>query len=218
MEHAFAILKTIIMTYNEHDIKGYKTYMYDGFSTFISTKTSYILYFNEYRSLDSLHTPYGKIKVCCDSIEHVEPVYDKILMRLKGIFITPTIYIIHTVDSCPVPYPLVKSREHTEDEITKTFYIIKPVICAYSKTNGNVYNYEIDRLVSLGIIHDVTGMLKQLKREEAYFEAIDAIFTMKMYTSEETNIYRRTPKLQHKYSHILGLLLLTDTPIKGVTY
>ena len=61
-------------------------------------------------------------------------------------------------------------------------------------------------------------MLKQLKREESYFESIDAIFTMKMYTSEETNIYRRTPKLQHKYSHILGLLLLTDTPIKGVTY
>ena len=218
MEHSFAILRSIIMTYNEHDIKGYKPYIYDGFSTFISTKTSYILYFNDSLSLDSLHTPYGKIKVSCDSIENVESVYDKILIRLKGIFITPTIYVIHTVDSCPVPYPLVKSRQYTEDEIIKTFYIIKPIICAYSKTNGNVYNYEIERLVSLGIIQDDTGLLKQLKDDDSYFESIDTIFTMKMYTSEETNIYRRTPKLQHKYSHILGLLLLTDTSIKGVTY
>jgi len=218
MEHAFAILKTIIMTYNEHHIKDYKSYMYDGFSTFISTKTSYILYFNE-GTLDSLHTPYGKIKISCGAInaELYEIIYDKILMRLKGTFITPTTYVIQTVDSCPVPYPLLKSRQYTDDEITKTFYIIKPVICAYSKTNGNVYNYEIERLVSLGIIHDVTGMLKQLKRDDAYFEAIDAIFTMKMYTSEESNQFRKSPRM-HKYAHILGLLLLTDTPIKGVTY
>lgn len=220
MEHAFAILRTIIMTYNEHNIKGYKTFMYDGFSTFISTKNSYILYFNEYRSLDSLHTPYGKIKVCCEFIENNDTIYDKILTRLKGTFITSSIYVIHTVDSSPVPYPLIKGSPYvyTEDEITKTFYIIKPVICAFSKTNGNVYNYEIERLVSLGIIQDDIGILTQIKKDDAYFEAIDAIFNMKMYTSNETNIYRKTPKLQHKYSHILGLLLLTDTKIKGITY
>jgi hypothetical protein len=220
MEHAFAILKTIIMTYNEHDIKGYKSYMYDGFSTFISTKTGYLLYFNE-GSMDSLHTPYGKIRVSCGNIdaELYKIIYGKILMRLKGIFITPSIYIIQSIHDTNdiLPYPLLKSRQYTDDEITKTFYIIKPIICAYSKTNGNVYNYEIERLVSLGIIHDVTGMLKQLKKDDAYFEAIDAIFTMHMYTSEESNQFRRSPRV-HKYAHILGLLLLTDTPIKGVTY
>ena len=225
MEHAFAILKTIIMTYNEHNITTYKQFMYDGFNTFISTKNSYLLYFNV-GSLDSLVTPYGTIKVggFIESNELYQTIYDKILIRIMGTFIKPNIYVIQllnqsieNINEIKIPYPLLKSRQYTDDEI-KTLYILKPVICAFSKTNGNVYNAEIERLVSLGIIQDDLGLLNKLGDDQSYYETIDTIFSIKMYTSEETNIYRRTPKLQHKYSHILGLLLLTDTPIKGLTY
>jgi hypothetical protein len=221
MDHAFAILKTIVMTYNEHNITTYKQFMYDGFNTFISTKNSYLLYFNV-GSLDSLVTPYGTIKVSgfIESNELYQTIYDKILMRIKGTFIKPNIYVIQLIENInevKIPYPLLKSTPYTDDEI-KTLYILKPVICAFSKTNGNVYNAEIDRLVSLGIIQDELGILNKISDEQSYYDAIDTIFSMKMYTSEETNIYRRTPKLQHKYSHILGLLMLTDTPIKGLTY
>jgi len=221
MDHAFAILKTIIMTYNEHNITTYKQFMYDGFNTFISTKNSYLLYFNV-GSLDSLVTPYGTIKVggFIESNELYQTIYDKILMRIKGTFIKPNIYVIQLIENTneiKIPYPLLKSTPYTDDEI-KTLYILKPVICAFSKTNGNVYNAEIERLVSLGIIQDELGILNKISDEQSYYESIDTIFSMKMYTSEDTNIYRRTPKLQHKYSHILGLLMLTDTPIKGLTY
>ena len=221
MDHAFAILKTIVMTYNEHNITTYKQFMYDGFNTFISTKNSYLLYFNV-GSLDSLVTPYGTIKVggFIESKELYQSIYDKILMRILGTFIKPNIYVIQLIENTneiKIPYPLLKSTPYTDDEI-KTLYILKPVICAFSKTNGNVYNAEIDRLVSLGIIQDELGILNKISDEQTYYESIDTIFSMKMYTSEESNIYRRAPKIQHKYSHILGLLLLTDTPIKGLTY
>lgn len=221
MDHAFAILKTIVMTYNEHNITTYKQFMYDGFNTFISTKNSYLLYFNV-GSLDSLVTPYGTIKVSgfIESNELYQTIYDKILMRIKGTFIKPNIYVIQLIENIneiKIPYPLLKSTPYTDDEI-KTLYILKPVICAFSKTNGNVYNAEIERLVSLGIIEDELGILNKISDEQSYYDSIDTIFSMKMYTSEEINIYRRTPKLQHKYSHILGLLMLTDTPIKGLTY
>ena len=221
MDHAFAILKTIIMTYNEHNITTYKQFMYDGFNTFISTKNSYLLYFNV-GSLDSLVTPYGTIKVggFIESKELYQTIYDKLLMRITGTFIKPNIYVIQLIENTneiKIPYPLLKSREYTDDEI-KTLYILKPVICAFSKTNGSVYNSEIERLVSLGIIQDDLEILNKISDDQTYYDTIDTIFSMKMYTSEESNIYRRAPKIQHKYSHILGLLLLTDTPIKGLTY
>ena len=67
MEQVFQILRVIIMTYNDNNISGYKPFMYEGVSPFISTKDSYILCFQEDHTttLESLHTPYGKIKICC---------------------------------------------------------------------------------------------------------------------------------------------------------
>ena len=213
MEHVFLILKAIASTYDEYGITEYKPYFYDGINTFISTKSSYILRIHEdTNTLESLHTPYGKIMVCCNFISELDKIfYIKLLSRIKGTFITSNCYVIHTVDSQPIPYPLLKSIPYSDDEIN-SFY----VPCTNFRTNKIVYNSEIERLVSLGIIQDDLGLLNNLE-DDHYYTAIDKLFTMKMYSCQESNQFRKTPQTT-KYSNILGLLILTDTPIKGIKY
>ena len=224
MENMLAILRVIIMIYNEHNITGYKSYMADGVNSFMSTKNTYILYFNQFspKTLETLDTPYGKIKVSSGGYipNELDPIiYNKIFNRIKGQFINPYTFIINRVDDIPISVPLIKSTYYTDDEITNTFYIVKPYVCAFSNTNGNLYNYEIERLVSLGIIDDEEGLLRKIRvNEQAYYDAIDAICEKKMYCNKDIIELRKSPRLYHKYIHILGLLLLTDTPIKGLTY
>lgn len=219
MEHVFTILRAIIMTYNEHNITGYKVYMYDGLNPFIKTKGSYILYFDEGspKTLDVLFTPYGRIKVSSGFIQDPELyqiIYDKILMRIGGVFITPTTMIIKRADEIAIPYPLIMTNSHY------TSSQIKELFCPLSTTlfKNNEYNSEIERLVLLGTIKDDLGILNNIVSEQDYYDAIDSLFKIKMYTSDETNYFRKTSKLNTKYEHILGLLLLTDTQIKGLTY
>ena len=227
MDNVFAILRAIIMTYDEHNIKGYKTYMYDGVNSFIKTKDAYILYFHEDlpQTLDILHTPFGRIKVSCGSMEEsaiyqpalyqtalYQIIYDKILMRIGGVFITPCIMIIKRVDELSIPYPLIMTK-YSDEQIHSLFLPI-----SFSLIKQNEYNSEIERLVSLGQIQDELGILNNIVLEQDYYDAIDTIFTMKMYSIKETNYFRKTSKVKTKYEHILGLLLLTDTKIKGLTY
>lgn len=221
MDNVFAILRAIIMTYDEHNIKGYKTYMYDGVNSFIKTKDAYILYFHEgSQTLDILHTPFGRIKVSCGSMEESELyqpalyqiIYDKILMRIGGVFITPCIMIIKRVDELSIPYPLIMTK-YSDEQIHSLFLPI-----SFSLIKQNEYNSEIERLVSLGQIQDELGILNNIVLEQDYYDAIDTIFTMKMYSIKETNYFRKTSKVKTKYEHILGLLLLTDIKIKGLTY
>lgn len=216
METAFEILKVIIMTYNDNNITGYKPFMYEGVSPFISTKESYLLYFEEENptSLESLHTPYGKIKISCGYIttESKETIYDTILTRIKGVFIRPYVLIIKNVDYVPIQYPLIKSRSYDDSDMA-TLYKVRQYNVAF-----NTYNDEIKRLVYLGIIHDELNILNEIVDDQEYFDAIDKIFKLQMYSSEETNQFRKTARIENKYAHILGLLLLTDTPIKGITY
>ena len=89
MEHSFAILRTIIMTYNKFNITSYKPFINDGFSSFVYTKNCYILYFSESDpdALDTLHTPYGKMKVSSNPIENHKEIRDEILTRIRGRFI-----------------------------------------------------------------------------------------------------------------------------------
>lgn len=215
MEQVFQILRVIIMTYNDNNISGYKPFMYDGVSPFISTKDSYILCFQEGdpTSLESLHTPYGKIKICCGYIpnELTEVIYDAILTRIKGVFIRPYILIIKSVDYVNIQVPLIKSRTYDDADMA-TLYRVRE----YNAFNK--YNDEIERLVSLGIIQDDLNILNEITTDQSYFDAIDKLFKIKMYTTEETNRFRKTARIENKYAHILGLLLLTDTPIRGITY
>jgi len=215
MEQVFQILRVIIMTYNDNNINGYKPFMYDGVSPFISTKDSYILCFQEGdpTSLESLHTPYGKIKICCGYIpnELTEVIYDTILTRIKGVFIRPYILIIKSVDYVNIHVPLIKSRAYDDADMA-TLYRIRE----YNAFNK--YNDEIERLVSLGIIQDDLNILNEITTDQSYFDAIDKLFKIKMYTTEETNRFRKTARIENKYAHILGLLLLTDTHIRGLTY
>ena len=221
MEQLFQILRVIIMTYNDHNITGYKPFMYDGVSPFIPTKDSYILFFQEGDPttldrptiLDSLHTPYGKIKICCDHIpnELNEVIYDAILTRIKGVFIRPYILIIKSVDYVSIPGPLIKSRAYDDADMA-TLYKVREC------NSFNKYNDEIERLVSLGIIQDDLNILNEITTDQSYFDAIDKLFKIKMHTTEETNRFRKTARIENKYAHILGLLLLTDTPIRGLTY
>jgi hypothetical protein len=204
------------MTYNDNNITGYKPFMYDGVSPFISTKDSYLLCFQEGDpiSLESLHTPYGKIKICCGYIttELKEVIYDAILTRIKGVFIRPYVLIIKNVDYVPIQYPLIKSRAYNDSDMA-TLYKVRQ-----SDDTFNTYNDEIKRLLSLGIIEDDLNILNEIVDDQEYFDAIDKIFKLQMYSSEETNQFRKTARIENKYAHILGLLLLTDTPIKGITY
>lgn len=211
MEQVFQILRVIIMTYNENNITGYKPYIADGFSPFISTKDSYMLYFQEDNPmcLESLHTPYGKIKIYCEYIPDEEVIYDAILTRIKGVFIRPYVLIIKNVDYETIQYPLIKSRAYDDADMTTLYK---------GREYNDAYNYEIERLVSLGIIEDDLNILSNITDDQSYFDAIDTIFKIKMYTTEETNQFRKTARIENKYAHLLGLLLLTDTPIKGLTY
>lgn len=222
MDNVFAILRAIIMTYDAHNIKGYKTYMYDGVNSFIKTKDAYILYFHKDlpQTLDILHTPFGRIKVSCGFMEEsaiyqpalYQIIYDKILMRIGGVFITPNILIIKKVDELSIPYPLIMTN-YTSEQIYSLF-----LPSSITLIKNDEYNSEIERLVSLGQIQDEVGILNNIVLEQDYYDAIDKIFTMKMYSSKETNYFKKTAKLNSKYEHILGLLLLTDTKIKGLTY
>ena len=215
MEQLFQILRVIIMTYNDNNITGYKPFMYDGVSPFISTKDSYILCFQEGNptSLESLHTPYGKIKISSGyiSTQLEEVIYDAILTRIKGVFIRPYVLIIKSVDYVKIQVPLIMSRAYDDTDMA-TLYKVRE----YDAFNK--YNDEIERLVSLGIIQDDLNILNEITTDQLYFDAIDKLFKIKMYTTEETNRFRKTARIENKYAHILGLLLLTDTPIKGVTY
>jgi len=219
MEHVFAILRAIIMTYNEHNITGYKCYMYDGLNPFIKTKDAYILYFDEGspQTLDVLFTPYGRIKVSCGFMEDsslYQIIYDKILMRIGGVFITPTTMIIKRADEITIPYPLIMTNtQYTTEQIKNLFCPLST-----SLLKNNEYNSEIERLVLLGTIKDDLDILNNIVLEQDYYDAIDRLFKIKMYSSDETNYFRKTSKVKTKYEHILGLLLLTDTPIKGLTY
>jgi hypothetical protein len=217
MDNTFAILRAIIMTYDEHNIKGYKTYMYDGVNSFIKTKDAYILYFHEDlpQTLDILHTPFGRIKVSCGCMEDpslYQIIYDKILMRIGGVFITPCTMIIKKVDDMQIPYPLIMTK-YTSEQIHSLFLPI-----SFSLIKHNEYNSEIERLVSLGQIQDELGILNNIVLEQDYYDAIDKLFKMKMYSSAETNYFRKTSNVKTKYEHILGLLLLTDIKIKGLSY
>ena len=215
MEQLFQILRVIIMTYNDNNISGYKPFMYDGISPFISTKDSYILCFQEGHptSLESLHTPYGKIKISCGyiSTQLEEVIYDAILTRIKGVFIRPYVLIIKSVDYVKIHVPLIMSRAYDDIDMATLYKV--------SEYNSiNKYNDEIERLVSLDIIQDDLNILNEITTDQSYFDAIDKLFKIKMYTTEETNRFRKTARIENKYAHILGLLLLTDTPIRGITY
>lgn len=219
MEQVFNILRVIIMTYNDNNITGYKPFIYDGVSPFISTKESYLLCFQEGdpTSLECLHTPYGKIKICCGYItsELKELMYDAILTRIKGVFIRPYLLIIKNVDYVTIQYPLIKSRAYDDADMV-SLYKVRQSDDTFKQST--TYNDEIKRLLSLGIIQDDLNILNEIGDDQEYFDAIDKIFKLQMYSSEETNQFRKTARIENKYAHILGLLLLTDTPIKGITY
>jgi hypothetical protein len=107
---------------------------------------------------------------------------------------------------------LIKSRAYDDADMA-TLYKLRE-----HKDASNIYNDEIKRVLSLGIIQDDLNILNEIDDDQDYFDAIDKIFKLQMYSSEETNQFRKTARIENKYAHILGLLLLTDTPIKGITY
>jgi hypothetical protein len=218
MENTFAILRAIIMTYNKFNVTTYKPFINDGFSSFLYTKEGYILYFSKCNpdALDTLHTPYGKMKVSCNPIENNKQIRDEILTRLKGRFITPTIYVINQSDDISIPYPLIKSSPYTDEDIWKTLYITDSL----SRPSKQIYNSEVERLIRTGYIQDDLGILNSIlddTNDANYYKMIDTICHMKLYIENDTIQYINSPRVYNKFVHILGLLLLTDTPIKGLS-
>lgn len=216
MEHTFAILRAIIMTYNKFNITTYKPFINDGFSSLVYTKNCYMLYFSKSDpdALDTLDTPYGKMKVSSNN-NHKE-IRDEILTRLKGRFITPTIYVINQADDIIIPYPLLKATLYSDNDIWQTLYITDSL----SRPSNQIYNSEIERLISIGYIQDDLGILNSIlndTNDAKYYKAIDTICDMKLYIQNDCIQYINSPRIYNKYVHILGLLLLSDTPIKGLT-
>jgi hypothetical protein len=219
MEHVFEILRAIIMTYNKHNIIGYKCHLYDGVNPFIKTKACYMLYFQKDSTdtLEALHTPFGKIKlynsIITEDVVIYKTIYDEILSCIKGVFISRDILIIKQVNDVSIPYPLIMTNaEYTPHQIQDLFVPTSMI------TTSEVYNSEIERLVSLGVIEDEFGILNKINTEQEYYDAIDDIFKLKMYMSEDSTYFIKTSIFKNKYKHILGLLLLTDTKIRGLTY
>jgi len=220
MENTFAILRTIIMTYNKFNVSSYKPFIYDAFSSTVYTKNCYMIYFSEsdHVSLDALHTPYGKIKVSANIIDNdlYKQIYDEILIQLKGRFITPTIYVINQTHDIPIPYPLLKATLYSDNDIWQTLYITDSL----SRPSKQVYNSEIERLIRSNYINDDLGILNSIlsdTNDENYYKAIDIICNMKLYIDNDCIKYINTPRVYNKFVHILGLLLLTDLEIKGLT-
>jgi len=220
MEYSFSILRAIIMSYNKYNVTGYKSYMSDGFTSLISTKDSYILYFHQgdHLALDMLHTPYGKIKVSTTTIDNdlYKLIYDEILSRIKGIFITPNILLITIVDNIKIHHPLIKFTPYTNTEIIDVFYNND------FKPNQYISNIELQKLIKSEYIQDSLGILNSLITDTEdhtnYYKAIDTINEMKLNKNSSDLQFIINPRVYNKFGHILGLLLLSDTPIKGLTY
>jgi hypothetical protein len=179
-----------------------------------------MIYFSEsdHVSLDALHTPYGKIKVSANIINNdlYKQIYDEILIQLKGRFITPTIYVINQAHDIPIPYPLLKATLYSDNDIWQTLYITDSL----SRPSKQVYNSEIERLIRSNYINDDLGILNSIlsdTNDENYYKAIDIICNMKLYIDNDCIKYINTPRVYNKFVHILGLLLLTNLEIKGLT-
>jgi hypothetical protein len=75
-------------------------------------------------------------------------------------------------------------------------------------------------LIRSNYINDDLGILNSIlsdTNDENYYKAIDIICDMKLYIDNDCIKYINTPRVYNKFVHILGLLLLTDLEIKGLT-